>query len=338
MIKIDRYPPFDLTELKTYSLRDRPSKVTVIDLGVPTALPSGWIDLLPHSLAADALRAVRNRLQAAYRKRDPVVVAIGGHVIKTGCSPYLIDWVKRGLITAVVMNGAAAIHDFELARAGKTSEDVGATLHDGKFGMARDTAEAFAWVSQYGNDGLGQALGNYMSLTDCPCADQSLVLATYRADIPCTVHVAFGTDIVHMHPNVSGAGLGEATMVDFRRLCTIVSKMRNGVWMNIGSAVVLPEVFLKAVSVVRNFGHDLSGLVTVTMDMLSQYRNRANVRERPAKESYELIGHHEIMIPLLHSIVTPGLTRTKESDHGDKGEKVVSNGEGPEGEAERIAG
>src|SRR5437899_5445795 len=164
------------------------------------------------------------------------------------------------------MNGAAAIHDFELALAGKTSEDVAAQLPSGQFGMARETADAFAVAARTGAEnelGLGWALGKHLDAIDPPHGDSSLVLAAYRAGIPCTVHVALGTDIVHMHPHVCGAALGEATMTDFRRLCTVVSTMCRGVWLNLGSAVVLPEVFLKAVSVVRNFGHNLDGLVTV---------------------------------------------------------------------------
>jgi hypothetical protein len=239
-----------------------------------------------------------------------VVAALGGHVIKTGCAPYLIDWVNRGLVSAVVLNGAAAIHDFELALAGKTSEDVAAQLPEGRFGMARETADAFAVASRIGaeNDiGLGWALGRYLDELSCPYADCSLVLAAHRAGIPCTIHVALGTDTVHMHPHVSGAALGEASLVDFRRLCSVVARMQHGVWLNLGSAVVLPEVFLKAVSIVRNFGHCLEGLITVNVDKQAQYRSRVNVLDRPAAQGFELIGHHEILLPLLHAAVTERL-------------------------------
>lgn len=306
-------PPFDLHGLKTYELMTRPSKVFVEDLGRPVAPDQSigsWLESLPRSLAANDLRKVSGHLCRARRDGRTIVAALGGHVIKTGCGPYLIDWVRQGIIKAVVMNGSAAIHDFELALAGKTSEDVGATLHEGKFGMARETADAFAVAAQSGAAdelGLGWALGKHLESLNCPHADQSLVLAAYRAGIPCTIHVALGTDVVHMHPHVSGAALGEASMLDFRRLCTVVSQLAHGVWLNLGSAVVLPEVFLKAVSVVKNFGHDLDGLVSVTVDKHSQYRNRVNVRERPAAEGFELIGHHEIMLPLLHVAVMQGL-------------------------------
>src|SRR5262249_48069283 len=171
----------------------------------------------------------------SYEEQRMTVAALGGHVIKTGCAPYLIDWVQKGLIRAVVMNGAAAIHDFELAVAGKTSEDVAALLPTGQFGMARETADAFAVAARIGaekENGLGWALGQYIDELHCPHADCSLVLAAYQADIPCTIHVALGTDIVHMHPHVSGAALGESSHIDFRRLCSVVATMQQGVWLN----------------------------------------------------------------------------------------------------------
>jgi hypothetical protein len=218
-----------------------------------------------------------------------------------------VDWVRRGVVTAVVMNGAAAIHDIELALAGKTSEDVGASLHEGRFGMARETADAFAVAARAGSEsetGLGAALGKYLDAMHLAHADCSLLLAAHRAGIPCTVHVALGTDVVHMHPHVSGAALGESSLLDFRHLCRVVSGMTQGVWLNLGSAVLLPEVLLKAVSVVRNFGHTLDGLVTVNVDKESRYRSTVNVLSRPAAEGIELIGHHEILLPLLHMAVT----------------------------------
>jgi hypothetical protein len=301
--------PFDLHGLKTYDLPSRPSKVFAEDLGRPVgpdAAVADWLDALPRQLAGEALRRVRDHLCRAHDGGHTVVAALGGHVIKTGCAPYLIDWIRRGVVKAVAMNGSAAIHDFELALAGKTSEDVGATLHTGRFGMARETADAFAVAAREGAEnelGLGAALGRYLDGLDCPHADASLVLAAYRAGIPCTVHVALGTDVVHMHPHVSGAALGEASLTDFRRLCTVVSGLRHGVWLNLGSAVLMPEVLLKAVSVARNFGHDLDGLVTVNVDKESRYRSTVNVLTRPAAEGFELTGHHEILLPLLHAAV-----------------------------------
>ena len=300
------HKPYDLSGLNTYDLVSRPSKVFHDDLGRPVAAGATveeWLAGLPRQLAANELRRVCDHLCRAHQQDRTVGAAVGGHVIKTGCGPYLIDWIRRGLLKAVALNGAAAIHDLELALAGKTSEDVGRQLPTGQFGMARETADAFAVAARAGSErdlGLGWALGQHMESLDCPHADSSLVLAAYRAGIPCTIHVALGTDIVHMHPHVSGAALGEASLIDFRRLCTVVSTMNAGVWFNLGSAVVLPEVFVKAVAVAHNFGHNLDGLVTVNIDKQVQYRSRVNVVERPAAEGIEMIGHHEILLPLLH--------------------------------------
>jgi hypothetical protein len=305
--------PFDLNGLKTYDLASRPSKVFHDDLGrplAPQATVGEWLDALPRQLAGNDLRHVRDHLLRVYSEGRTVVAALGGHVIKTGCGPYLIDWVRQGLIKAVAMNGAAAIHDFELAFAGKTSENVAASLPIGQFGMARETADAFAIAARNGAEneiGLGAALGKHLNDLNCPHADSSLVLACHRAGIPCTIHVAVGTDVVHIHPHVSGAALGEASHVDFRILCSVVATLDQGVWLNLGSAVLLPEVLLKAVSVVRNFGHSLEGLVAVNVDKESRYRSTVNVLTRPATEGIELTGHHEILLPLLHAAVACGL-------------------------------
>lgn len=301
-----RHPPVDLREIQTYDLASRPSKVFHNDLGVPasaTATAGEWLMSLPKQLAANDLRRTAEHLVRAHREGRTVACALGGHVIKTGCAPYLIDWIEQGLIQMVSMNGSAAIHDFELAVAGKTSENVATQLPRGLFGMARETADAFAVAAREGSEndlGLGWALGRHLARLAPQHGEQSLVLAAYRAGIPCTVHVALGTDIVHMHPHVSGSGLGEASLIDFRRLCTVVARLEAGVWMNLGSAVIMPEVFVKAVSVVRNLGHSLDGMVTVNLDKQAQYRSRVNVVERPSAEGIELIGHHEIMLPLLH--------------------------------------
>jgi hypothetical protein len=305
--------PFDLNGLKTCDLAARPSKVFHEDLGqplAPGATVAEWLDALPRQLAGNGVRRVRYHLCRARDEGRTVVAALGGHVIKTGCGPYLIDWVQKGLITAVALNGAAALHDFELALAGKTSEDVAAGLPTGQFGTARETADAFAIAARDGAQnevGLGAALGQYLDGLHCAHKDSSLVLAAHRAGIPCTVHVALGTDVVHMHPHVSGAALGEASLVDFRRLCSVVATMAQGVWLNLGSAVMLPEVLLKAVSVAHNFGHSLEGLVTVNVDKESRYRTLTNVLSRPAAEGIELTGHHEILLPLLHAAMAAHL-------------------------------
>jgi hypothetical protein len=306
--------PFDLTGLRTHELQSRPSKVFATDLGRPVhpATPiADWLDSLPRQLGAVELRRVRDHVVRAHRDGKMVAVALGGHVIKTGCAPYLIDLIERGVIRSVSMNGSAAIHDFELAFAGKTSEDVAAQLQSGSFGMARETADAFAVAAQDGardGRGLGRALGKYIDERDCAHPEASLVRAAYRAGIPCTIHVALGTDIVHMHPHVSGAALGESSMLDFRILCSVVSKLAGGVWMNLGSAVIMPEVLLKAVAVARNFGCDLDGLVTVNFDKESKYRTGMNVLRRPGSEGIEVIGHHELLIPLLHAAVSSQLS------------------------------
>ncbi|MBY0231750.1 MAG: hypothetical protein K2W96_20885 [Gemmataceae bacterium] len=305
--------PLDLHGLSTYDLASRPSKVFVEDMGrplAPGATVEDWLDSLPRQLMADGLRRVRFHLARACTLGRPVVAALGGHVIKTGCGPYLIDWVERGLLKGVAMNGAAAIHDFELALAGKTSEDVGHSLMEGRFGMARETADAFAIASRLGAEdetGLGTALGRWMDGQRLAHPEASLVLACYRAGIPCTVHVAIGTDIVHMHPHVSGAALGEASHLDFRHLCRVVTGMAGGVWLNLGSAVLLPEVFLKAVAVARNLGHPLDGLVTVNVDKEPRYRSSVNVLSRPSSEGIELTGHHEVLLPLLHAAMAAHL-------------------------------
>jgi hypothetical protein len=309
--------PFDLHGLTTYELQSRPSKVFREDLGRPvgsSATVAEWLESLPTQLAGKELRAACDAICRAHTRGLSVGIALGGHVIKTGCAPYLIDWIERGIVTSVSMNGSAAIHDFELALVGKTSEDVGTQLPSGKFGMARETADAFAVAAHVGAQdgcGLGQALGRHLDAAPCKHPEVSLVLAAYRAGIPCTVHVALGTDIVHMHPHVSGAALGEASLIDFRWLCTVVSGLKDGVWMNLGSAVIMPEVFVKAVSVVRNFGHDLDGLTAINLDKSSQYRSRVNVMERPSSRGIELIGHHEIMLPLLQAAVACQLANAR---------------------------
>jgi len=301
--------PIDLTGLQTYPLASRPSKVVIGDLGrlVAPSTPVGdFIDTLPRQLAAIELRKLRDHVVRCHREKRTIAVALGGHVIKVGCSPYLIDWIQRGVIQCIAMNGSAAIHDFELALAGKTSEDVAAQLPVGRFGMAKETADAFAIAARNGAErgiGLGAALGQYIADTRCPHADASLVAAARRAGIPCTIHVAMGTDIVHMHPQVSGAATGESSLIDFRILCRVVHGMQEGLWLNVGSAVIMPEVFLKAIAVARNLGADLSGLVTANLDKEAKYRTRMNVLSRPSVEGIEIIGHHEILIPLLHAAV-----------------------------------
>jgi hypothetical protein len=299
----------DLNDLRYEPLSGRPSKVTLADLGHP--LPpdprfDDWLDSLPRLLGASALKRLRDAIARAREGGRPVVAAIGGHVVKTGCAPYLIDWIDRGVLQGLALNGAAAIHDLELAIAGKTSEDVGGRLMSGDFGFARETSDLFAEACSRAASksiGLGAALGEV--ILDCggPGLDVSLLAAAHRASLPATVHVAIGTDIVHMTPKLDGAALGQASLADFRILCELVARMAGGVWLNLGSAVVLPEVFLKAVAIVRNLGRSLDGLTTANLDFDQKYRGILNVLERPGSEGIALIGHHEILIPLLHAAV-----------------------------------
>jgi hypothetical protein len=303
--------PFDLNlnELRFEPLSERPSKVQLADLGrpaAPGATIADWLDALPNQLAVKGLRSLRDAIVNAKGEGRSVVAALGGHVIKTGCAPYLIDWIARGVLDGVALNGSAAIHDLELAIAGKTSEDVGPRLMAGTFGFARETSDLFARAcdraaSQGG--GLGAALADLILEQGGPGLDASLLVAARRQGIPATVHVAIGTDIVHMTPQLDGAALGKATLDDFRTLCDVVARLAGGVWLNLGSAVVLPEVFLKAVAIVRNLGRPLDDLTTANLDFKQQYRGLLNVLQRPGAEGIALTGHHELMIPLLHAAV-----------------------------------
>jgi hypothetical protein len=297
-------------ELRYERLVDRPSKVRLEDLGRPARSDESfeaWLNGLPALLGAAELKRLRDAISGAHENGRPVVAALGGHVIKTGCAPYLIDWVERGILTGLALNGAAAIHDLELAIAGKTSEDVGARLSAGSFGFAFETSELFKAACQRAagrSVGLGAALGEIVAEHGGPGQERSLLVCAHRHRIPVSVHVAIGTDIVHMTPDLDGAALGEAALRDFRALCTVVANLAGGVWLNLGSAVVLPEVFLKAVSIVRNLGFSLDGLTTANLDFDQKYRGLVNVLERPGSPGIALTGHHEIMIPLLHAAVS----------------------------------
>lgn len=308
-------PPLDWDALRFEPLTDRPSKVFLNDLGRPTSAdPSlgDWLDSLPNVLAAGGLKRLRNAIVKSHLAGKTIVAGMGGHVIKTGCGPYLIDWIRRGILGGIAMNGSATIHDLELAIAGRTSEDVGARLMSGEFGFARETSELFAKACEKAaksGQGLGNALGEVVMDHGGPGLDQSVLAAAFRAKIPLTVHVAIGTDIVHMNPNLDGASLGTATLKDFRILCELVARMEGGVYLNLGSAVVLPEVFLKTVSIARNLGRSLDGLTTANLDFEQKYRGLINVLQRPGAEGVALTGHHEIMIPLLHAAVVSALPR-----------------------------
>ncbi|MHC4469595.1 MAG: GSU2086 family protein [Planctomycetota bacterium] len=300
--------PFDLGRLKTRSLRDRRSLVSVerfAGLPEPGASARELLESLPGFLAADGLRELVAAVVRARENGRPVVIGAGGHVVKTGCSPILVDLMERGVVTALAMPGSTAIHDWEIACTGETSEDVGADLEDGGYGTATETGRAFAEAAAEGREsvGLGRALGEQILAAGHPHAGSSLLAAAARLDLPATVHVAVGTDTVHVHPETDGADLGAATHLDFRIFTSVVSELAGGVYANVGSAVIMPEVFLKAVTVARNTGHALDGLVTANLDMLRHYRPRVNVVGRPSERGVDLAGHHEVMLPLLRLMV-----------------------------------
>lgn len=280
------------------------AKLPEKDAGAPEFLAS-----LPDILGARQLRELAAVIARAVKSDRPVFFAMGAHVIKVGCSPIIIDLMDRGVISGIALNGAGGIHDFEMAYHGQTSEDVGATLHEGKFGMTTEAPEILAAAAQQGcaqETGLATALGRLINERDLPHANLSLLAAAVRLKKLATMHVAVGTDTVHMHPQADGQDIGAATLLDFRRLCSAVSDLgAGGVWVNVGSAVLLPEVFLKAVSVARNLGADLDDMYTANLDMMNQYRVNMNVLSRPVcpGRSFSIIGHHEINLPLLRLMI-----------------------------------
>ncbi len=311
------YPEIDISRVRTCSARERTSKVTTeLEAGPLRAgmMMHEFLDALPRILKADALKAVARAVVEAKRKNKPVIAMIGGHVIKTGCSPVLAGLAENGYITHVASNGAAAIHDTELARFGHTSEDVASQLEDGSFGMAEDTAalvneaaKQSAASSAEAAEGFGEAVGRLL-LEEAPAyLSRALTYECFRLKIPYTLHVAMGTDIVHQHPSASGAAIGEASLRDFRIFAASVSGLGSGgVVLNFGSAVVMPEVFLKALAVARNLGFSVTHFTTANFDMAQHYRPTVNVVQRPVLpggRGYAITGHHEIMIPLLAATI-----------------------------------
>ena len=305
-----QHAPLDFAGLKTVSLYSRGGKVTVADFAIPYQPGSGIGGLmasLPKILAAETLQTIAARLREAKAKRRAIIWGIGGHVIKCGLAPVLSDLMRRGFATGFAMNGSAAIHDFEIAIAGHTSEDVESVLPDGSFGTAEETGREMNQAISCGardGIGIGEALGRKLGENSVPHGDASLLIAAYRSAVPVTVHVAMGTDTPHTHPAADPAAIGRATHHDFRLFCSLVAGLHDGgVYLNVGSAVVMPEVFLKALSAVRNLGHPLTNFTTVNFDFLQQYRPRVNVVERPHAKSggrgYSVTGHHELMLPLL---------------------------------------
>jgi hypothetical protein len=304
--KINRLSP---EGIRTYSLRSRKSKVQSGSFAKVFPGNPGFghfIDCLPDILAGSDFKEFIRYVRKAKAQKKPIIFAMGAHVLKVGLSPVLIDLMKEGWIDVLVLNGAGIIHDFEIAFAGHTSEDVNSQLKQGRFGMAKETGEMLNKAINAGarkNLGLGEAVGKMIARSGFPHKDLSLLASAYKWDIPVTVHVAVGTDIIHLHPEVNGAALGKTTLNDFFLFCSLVAELEGGgVFVNAGSAVILPEVFLKAVSFVRNKGRALSFFTTAVFDFISHYRPQQNVVKRPtsgAGEGYYFIGHHEIMIPLL---------------------------------------
>lgn len=306
-MKLD-YEEFDLSGVRRYPLASRTSKVSRDDFArahVPGAGLDVWLSSLPKLLAARDLIAVVEAVTAARARPAPVVWGLGAHVIKAGLAPVIVDLMDRGFVSALALNGAGVIHDVEIALSGATSEDVDAALGPGTFGMAEETGTGINAAIVRGvarGAGIGLAVAEWLAGEQPAHAEVSVLCAAARLGIPVTVHVAIGTDIVHMHPGASGAAIGEGSLRDFRHFAASVARLRGGVYLNCGSAVVLPEVFLKAVAVARNAGHDFAGLTTVDLDFRQHYRPLTNVVRRPTAgvgRGIHLTGHHEIMIPLL---------------------------------------
>jgi hypothetical protein len=301
------YEEFDLSAVRTYPLASRRSKAKASDFATPFKGDGGaaFVDSLPSILGGADLKAVAAAMRAARDDGHGIVWGIGAHVLKTGLSPVLIDLMERGFVSALAMNGAGVIHDFELALSGATSEDVDEALGPGRFGMAEETGRDLNAAINRGVGrglGLGQAVVEHLHHTQPRFANVSVLAAAGRLEIPVTVHVAIGTDIIHMHKDASGAALGDGSLRDFRYFVSNVARLEHGVYLNCGSAVVLPEVFLKAVALARNTGRSLQGLTTVNIDFMRQYRAETNVVTRPVAgvgKGYSLVGHHEILIPLL---------------------------------------
>jgi hypothetical protein len=309
------YEDCDLSSIRTYPLRSRTSKANAGDFAKPYSPGDdlrGFLNSLPNILAGADFKAVVEAIRHAHADGRGILWGIGAHVIKTGLSPVLIDLMERGFVSALATNGAGIIHDFEIALSGGTSEDVDGALGPGRFGMAEETGRQLNSAINDGVDGglgIGQSVGGWLQELNAPYASLSVVAAAARLNIPVTVHIALGTDVIHMHPDASGARLGEGSLRDFRYFVSHVARLGQGVYLNCGSAVVLPEVFLKAIALARNRGVSLDGLTTVNLDFVQLYRPRVNVVSRPVAgigKGYSLVGHHEIMIPLLAAALVAG--------------------------------
>jgi hypothetical protein len=310
--------PLDFTGLKTYSIFERPSKVTVDNFGRP--VPAGatvreLLASLPDQLMGREFPELIDRLAESHLNSRPILLGMGAHVIKVGLNPVLIDLMERGIINGIALNGAGIVHDTEIALAGKTSEEVEQVIGSGAFGAARETGEVVNRAICRGaaeNKGLGQALGEYLLGKNFPYTHLSLLATACRLEIPVTVHVAVGTDIIHIHPSADGAAIGQTSHHDFRIFCRLVAGLEGGVFLNVGSAVMLPEVFLKALTLVRNLGHEVNRFTTANFDFIRHYRPLTNVVNRPTMsggKGFNVTGHHELMIPLLAAALLDRLNR-----------------------------
>lgn len=310
------FKPISSSKLKTYPLNTRKSKVGVKDFARPLRQSPAFKDFLnslPNILAAENLAQIASSIVSAHKNGKIVAAGIGAHVIKVGLSPVIIDLMETGIINAVAMNGACIVHDFETAFAGMTSEDVDAEIGKGGFGMSEETGRLLNNAIKSGAKkawGIGRSVGDMIHNSKYPHKDLSILAAGARLGVPVTVHVAIGTDIIHIHPQMDGGATGEGSQMDFKLFAGVVANLEGGVYLNIGSAVLLPEVFLKALTLVRNLGHKVERFTTVNMDFIQRYRPLTNVVRRPTKEGgrgYALTGHHEIMVPLLAAAIKDGL-------------------------------
>jgi hypothetical protein len=301
----------DTSKIKTYSLKARESKVRINDFSLPHVKGRSFSDFfaaLPHILGAQHLKEVVAAVVQARRDKRPVMLGMGAHSIKVGLNPVIIDLMERGIVTSLALNGAGIIHDFELAFVGQTSEDVDKEILSGAFGMADETGSMLnqAIAAAKADEGIGAAVGRMIQTGAFPYKDKSLLAAGSRLGVPVTVHVAIGTDIIHMHPSFDGKATGAAGQNDFLLFCSLVSELEGGVYINLGSAVLLPEIFLKAITLCRNLGNPLRHFTTVNMDFVQHYRPNTNVVRRPTQgggRGYALTGHHEIMFPLLAAAI-----------------------------------
>ncbi|MCL5673725.1 MAG: hypothetical protein M1407_03805 [Deltaproteobacteria bacterium] len=304
--------PIDNKNIKTYFLKDRPSKVSIESFSKrfnKGGSFSDFIKILPDYLAAKDINELSEEIIKRHRKGSLIAIGMGAHVIKVGLAPILIHLMEIGLINSIALNGAGIIHDFEISYSGKTSEDVSAEIDNGLFGMAKDTAELLNGAISKGaaeDKGIGESIGKFIHNSDFKNKNLSIIAKAYELNIPVTVHVTVGADIIHMHPSVDGEAIGKSSLIDFKKFAGIVSKLEGGVYINIGSAVTMPEIFLKAITLSRNLGFTIDNIVTANMDFIQHYRPNVNVLRRPTQKGgrfFALTGHHEIMLPLLYSML-----------------------------------